>query len=93
VTATRTLPPGTVVSVHSTRGDSGIWSVYRAERRKLSSQIAIRLLALVCLLGAIMSFSLLSYIDARGVIPGEFGPSWQAQQLGRDGRTAAALSP
>ena len=51
MTATRTLPPGTVVSVHSTRGDSGIWSVYRAERRKLFSQIAIRLLALVCLLG------------------------------------------
>jgi ABC-2 type transport system permease protein len=29
----------------------GIRSVYRAERRKLSSQLAIRLLALVCLLG------------------------------------------
>jgi ABC-2 type transport system permease protein len=51
VTATRTLTPGTLVPVHSTQAGSGRWSVYRAERRKLSSQLAIRLLALVCLLG------------------------------------------
>jgi len=51
VTATPTLPPGMVVSVHSTQAGSGTWSVYRAERRKLASQLAIRLLALVCLLG------------------------------------------
>jgi ABC-2 type transport system permease protein len=33
------------------RSAGGVWSVYRAERRKLSSQLAIRLLALVCLVG------------------------------------------
>lgn len=33
------------------RGRGGTLNVYRAERRKLSSQLAVRLLALVCLLG------------------------------------------
>ena len=30
---------------------SGAWSVFRIERRKLSSQLAVRVLALICLLG------------------------------------------
>jgi ABC-2 type transport system permease protein len=30
---------------------SRVWSVYRAERRKLSSQLAVRLVALICVLG------------------------------------------
>jgi len=30
---------------------TGTWAVYRAERRKLSSQLAVRLLALICVLG------------------------------------------
>lgn len=34
--------------------DGGVWSVCRVERRKLSSQLAIRLLALVCVLGPFM---------------------------------------
>jgi hypothetical protein len=42
------------------------------------------ILGLVCVFGAVMSFSLLSYINAKGVIQGEFGPSWQAQQLDRE---------
>lgn len=32
------------------RPDGGVWSAFRVERRKLSSQLAIRLLALVCVL-------------------------------------------
>jgi len=51
VTATRTPLPEAVASVRSTHAAGGMWSVYRAERRKLASQLAIRLLALVCLLG------------------------------------------
>ncbi|HZU61668.1 MAG TPA: ABC transporter permease [Solirubrobacteraceae bacterium] len=34
-----------------TGGFAGAWSVFRIERRKLSSQLAVRVLALVCLLG------------------------------------------
>jgi ABC-2 type transport system permease protein len=33
------------------RPTSGVWSVFRVERRKLSSQLAVRIVALVCLLG------------------------------------------
>src|SRR5580700_6557433 len=33
------------------RRSGGAWSVFRTERRKLSSQLAVRVLALVCLLG------------------------------------------
>jgi ABC-2 type transport system permease protein len=40
-----------LTSLREPRAGRGVWSVFRAERRKLSSQLAIRLLALVCLLG------------------------------------------
>jgi ABC-2 type transport system permease protein len=33
------------------RAASGVWSVFRVERRKLASQLAVRLLALICVLG------------------------------------------
>ena len=33
------------------RRSGGVWSVYRAERRKLATQLATRLLALLCILG------------------------------------------
>jgi len=51
VSAIRALPARAPLPVGSTRRGQGVWRVYRAERRKLSSQLAIRLLALVCLLG------------------------------------------
>jgi ABC-2 type transport system permease protein len=51
MSATGVLPPTTAAPVRPAARSSGVWSVYRAERRKLSSQLAIRLLALVCLLG------------------------------------------
>lgn len=38
-------------TVRVPRSASGVWSVFRVERRKLASQLAVRLLALVCLLG------------------------------------------
>jgi ABC-2 type transport system permease protein len=51
MTATRVLPTGTLAPGAARRAAQGPWSVYRTERRKLSSQLAIRLLALVCVLG------------------------------------------
>lgn len=39
-------------------------------------------LSALCVLGALMSFGLLTYIHHEGVIPGEFGASWRAQQPG-----------
>ncbi len=50
MTATRALAPGSR-PVAAPRSRSGVRRVYRAERRKLSSQLAIRVLALICLLG------------------------------------------
>jgi ABC-2 type transport system permease protein len=51
MSATGVLPPTTAAPARPAPGSSGVWNVYRAERRKLSSQLAIRLLALVCVLG------------------------------------------
>ncbi|HEY1751906.1 MAG TPA: hypothetical protein VGG29_11610 [Caulobacteraceae bacterium] len=48
----------------------------RGWRRRLARPI----LAAVCGLAAALSLGLLAYIDGKGVIDGEFGPSWQAQQ-------------
>lgn len=48
-----------VEPARSTRAPAGSWSVYRAERRKLSSQLAIRLLALVCVLGPFLFVAIL----------------------------------
>jgi ABC-2 type transport system permease protein len=45
-----TSAPAPLLGGGARRTARGVWSVYRAERRKLSSQLAIRLLALVCLL-------------------------------------------
>jgi ABC-2 type transport system permease protein len=41
------------------RATSGIRSVYRVERRKLASQLAVRLLALVCVLGPLVFAAIL----------------------------------
>ncbi len=43
---------------------------------------ARQILAALCVLQAAMTFGLLSYIHQKGVIAGEFGASWQAQQAG-----------
>jgi ABC-2 type transport system permease protein len=52
MTATRAIPAGELAPARSAPSPRrGIWSVYRAERRKLYAQLAIRLLALTCLLG------------------------------------------
>ncbi len=40
--------------------DQGVWSAFRAERRKLQAQLWLRLLALVCLLGPFAFAALLS---------------------------------
>jgi hypothetical protein len=43
-------------------------------------RLARPILAVICGLAAAVSLGLLAYIDGKGVIDGEFGPSWQAQQ-------------
>lgn len=40
------------------------------------------ILATLCVLAAAMSLGLLAYIDQKGVIAGEFGANWRAQQSG-----------
>jgi ABC-2 type transport system permease protein len=45
---------GTIIeaaSAPSIRVGGGVWSVFRTERRKLSAQLATRLLALICIVG------------------------------------------
>jgi len=51
MSATHALRPGEALPVGPTGSGGGVWHVYRAERRKLSTQLATRLLALVCVLG------------------------------------------
>jgi ABC-2 type transport system permease protein len=51
MSATHALRPGEAVPGASPRRHAGVWSVYRAERRKLGTQLATRLLALICVLG------------------------------------------
>jgi len=43
------------------------------------------LLAAICLGQAAISGGLLTYIDLKGAIPGEYGASWRAQQPGYEG--------
>ena len=45
------LAPGVTATSRPVRRASGLRAAYRTERRKLASQLAVRLLALVCLLG------------------------------------------
>jgi ABC-2 type transport system permease protein len=51
VSATHALRPGESVPARPPASSGGVWSVYRVERRKLSTQLATRLLALICVLG------------------------------------------
>jgi len=54
VTATHAVRPGEAFAGGGGRDripSGGVWHVYRAERRKLSTQLATRLLALICVLG------------------------------------------
>ncbi len=51
MTATREQASGVPVHAGPAEPGGGVWSVYRAERRKLSAQLATRLLALICLVG------------------------------------------
>jgi ABC-2 type transport system permease protein len=51
VSATAALRPGEAVPGPAPRQHAGVWHVYRAERRKLATQLATRLLALICVLG------------------------------------------
>jgi ABC-2 type transport system permease protein len=51
MSATHALRPGEALPVRPAGSGCGVWHVYRAERRKLSTQLATRLLALVCVLG------------------------------------------
>jgi ABC-2 type transport system permease protein len=51
MSATHALRPGEALPVRPAGSGGGVWHVYRAERRKLSTQLATRLLALVCVLG------------------------------------------
>jgi hypothetical protein len=54
-----------------------LWSD-RGWKRPLARPVLVTLVVLQ----AAMSLGLLAYIDGKGVIPGEFGASWQAQQAG-----------
>jgi ABC-2 type transport system permease protein len=51
MSAIHAVRPGDAIPGRATRRHAGVWSVYRAERRKLSTQLATRLLALICVLG------------------------------------------
>ncbi len=51
MSATHALRPGEAVPGPAPRRHAGVWSVYRAERRKLATQLSTRLLALICVLG------------------------------------------
>jgi ABC-2 type transport system permease protein len=51
MSATHAIAPGEAVPGRPSRPEGGVWSVYRAERRKLATQLATRLLALICVLG------------------------------------------
>jgi len=51
MSATHALRPGQAFPDERARRHGGVWSVYRAERRKLSTQFSTRLLALICVLG------------------------------------------
>jgi ABC-2 type transport system permease protein len=48
VSATSVTPAQPAAPIRRSPRSTGAWSVYRTERRKLASQVAIRLLALVC---------------------------------------------
>ena len=60
-----------------------LWSAMAVLWSQAGRARARVLLASMCLLQAAMSAQLLVYIDQRGVIPGEFGASWKAQQAAR----------
>jgi ABC-2 type transport system permease protein len=51
MSATHALRPGEALPGEEPRRHGGVRSVYRAERRKLATQLATRLLALICILG------------------------------------------
>ncbi len=51
MSAIHALRPGEAIPGPPPRQHAGLWHVYRAERRKLSTQLATRLLALICVLG------------------------------------------
>jgi len=59
VTATQIPASEDAAPARANVAGAGSWSVYRAERRKLCSQVAIRLLALVCLLGPFLFVAIL----------------------------------
>jgi ABC-2 type transport system permease protein len=51
MSATHALGPGEAIPGPARPRHAGLWHVYRAERRKLSNQLATRLLALICIVG------------------------------------------
>jgi ABC-2 type transport system permease protein len=51
MSATHALRPGEAVPGATPRRHGGVWGVYRAERRKLATQLSTRLLALLCIIG------------------------------------------
>jgi ABC-2 type transport system permease protein len=51
MSATHALRAGEAFPAPDSRRHGGVWSVYRAERRKLATQLSTRLLALICILG------------------------------------------
>jgi ABC-2 type transport system permease protein len=56
---TRASTADSVLPVRPTGSGGRIWSVFRAERRKLASQLAIRLVALICVLGPFVFVAIL----------------------------------
>lgn len=68
-----------------------LWSDRGARRASTRRGWARPILATLVVLQAAMSLGLLAYIAQTGVIPGEFGASWQAQQAGL--APAPAASP
>ncbi len=64
MSATSSTGRGAVAPAGSVRRRSALGSVYRVERRKLSSQLAVRLLALVCVLGPFLFAGILKIQSA-----------------------------
>jgi ABC-2 type transport system permease protein len=60
--------PAGAVPAATAQSRGGLWHVYRAERRKLASQLVIRLLALICLLGP---FAFAAVLGAQSASPAD----------------------
>ncbi len=68
MTATRLGPSEAAARKAPASESRNVWRVYRAERRKLASQLATRVLALICLLGP---FAFAAILQAQSASPAD----------------------